>query len=142
MKQITTPSPHLAFAIHTSIVTGILTVFVAGMFLLDPPAMIQSGTARSLSGSARVSLLQQNSSWYFTAYPNPAHDVVNIEWRGPDAREGKLLVENLTSHTTCEIVLPAGKSILSVDVSTWAPGTYQLVSGEGETLFSRSLVVE
>ena len=81
------------------------------------------------------------SDIFLSVYPNPANDVVNVEWKnGNNDTETILQVRTINGQLISTVHLPAGQSVQQLMVSDWASGTY-LMTIQGEQPVTKRLIV-
>ena len=97
--------------------------------------------AFSYSNTVELSSPGAGSQWQLSVYPNPANDIINVEYSGPQTSTGTTVrVMDLQGRTIQTIALPAPGAAVQVNVSGWPAGTYLLTVGEGGQSVSKRLV--
>lgn len=76
-------------------------------------------------------------------YPNPAQDIIQVDWIAPISGEARITIFNSTGQQSYEYItsMQIGLNKVTVDLGTIGPGIYYLLLNSNQTKITRTFVI-
>lgn len=84
-----------------------------------------------------------NNPFNFEIYPNPASDMINLEWKNLKSEGNcQLTIVNMVGEITYQSSINYREASIIINVENWAKGIYIVTFRNGDSIFRKKLVIK